>query len=222
MHITTNTVMEGWKQALNHILAKGTAFTGGDGRSCVETLNLTLTIQEPQQDIEAPIEIMQRFDKWVYPRAEEIKHIITAQRDHSAYEYLYGPRLFNYRGEFDQVTEFIVPLLKQDPTSRRAVAVLYDPVQDSKITNKETPGLIMVQCKLQEQVLHMTALIRSNDFFVGWPANIYQLHDLQRYIAKQLEAHNGSLTTISHSAHVYAEHQADIRSLLEGTPSEAL
>src|SRR3989338_9107152 len=122
-----------------------------------------------------------------------------------SYEYSYGPRIFNYRG-VNQINDFIIPLLKKDHSSRRAVITLFDPSTDSNLLSKNIPSLLYIYFKIKENRLTLTCSIRSNDLFIGWPGNIYQIIMLQKHVAELLGAKIGELTTISCSAHIFHEH----------------
>ena len=156
---------------------------------------------------------MKKFE-WIYPSSEELSTIMFNKEDLAIYEYSYGPRIFNFSGKKDQVNEYIIPLLKNDPNSRRAIISLFDPRTDSDIINKNVPSLMFIHFKIKEDKLNCTCLIRSNDFFVGWPGNIYQIYLLQKYIAEKLNIKTGILTTISCSAHVFHEHFENIKKVI--------
>ena len=119
------------------------------------------------------------------------------------YSYSYGSRMFNFHRKIDQINNYVIPLLKDNPSSRRAVISIFDPSVDSNLLTSDTPGLLFVDLKLRNKMLNLVATIRSNDFFFGWPANIYQLFTLQKYIAEKLNCGIGSLTTFSISAHLF-------------------
>ena len=93
--------------------------------------------------------------------------------------------------------------------------MLYHPVVDSKINIKETPGLISIFFKILNNKLTLTTVIRSNDMFIGWPANIYQVYLLQKYVAEKLGLETSSITTISHSAHVFDEYSEEVDKVLK-------
>jgi thymidylate synthase len=215
MEIIKETVMEVWKAALSHILEEGTDFKDRENRMCREVLNLTLTITNPKNRIDAPMEVMNRSEKWVYPSKEEISGIMLQNKTSTIYEYTYGPRIFNFQNQKNQIADFVIPLLKKDPTSRRAVVILYEPVKDSKIENKNIPSLILIYFKIKEHRLYSTCFIRSNDLFVGWPANIFQINTLQEYLAEKLQLDIGELTTFSASAHIFEEHFDDIKEIIK-------
>ena len=215
MEINKKSTMEAWKEALHQITRHGDDFLDREQRTCRELLNLTLTITEPSKDIDAPIRIMQNTDKWVYPSKDELKGIMLERPKPGVYEYTYGPRIFNFANTKDQINEFILPLLKQDRHSRRAAIILYDPVRDSNFESENIPSLILIQFKIKDDKLFVTAYIRSNDYYIGWPANVYQIFVLQEYLADKLNTSIGSLTTFSASAHVFEEHFEDVEGIIK-------
>ncbi|PIZ54003.1 hypothetical protein COY26_00300, partial [Candidatus Woesearchaeota archaeon CG_4_10_14_0_2_um_filter_33_10] len=68
-----------------------------------------------------------------------------------------------------------------------------------------------IDFKIRKQKLNATMVVRSNDLFFGWPANLYQLFVLQDYIGKKLGCKTGSLTTFSNSAHIFKDQFEDIQ-----------
>ncbi len=212
MEIIAQTTMDAWKSALSVIMSHGKDFKDQEGRICREVLNMTIIVENPHQDIEEAITKMEKFD-WIYPSREELKNIILSQEESGVYAYNYGPRIFNSTGK-DQINDFIIPLLKENPTSRRAIITLYKPPVDSIPTNKHVPGLIDIYVKIEEGKLNLTGVIRSNDIFIGWPANMYQLHLVQEYIAQKLLIPRGSITTVSFSGHIFTEHMDRIHKII--------
>lgn len=213
MEIKEKTVVDAWKKSLKYILDNGVDFIDRDERNCRETLNLTIIVKDPEYDYDKPIDIMQQFE-WVYPSKEELESIMLSREQPASYEYSYGPRIFNFKG-VDQINDFILPLLKKDPTSRRAIITLFDPSTDSNLLSKNVPSLLYIYFKIKEDKLTLTCSIRSNDLFIGWPGNIYQIIMLQRHVAELLGIKTGELTTISGSAHIFHEHFEMIDKILQ-------
>ncbi|GIU69487.1 MAG: thymidylate synthase [Candidatus Woesearchaeota archaeon] len=218
MEIHEQFVYNAWIKSLKYILDNGTDFIDRDKRNCREILNLVIIIDNPEEDYEKPIDEMQNFD-WIYPSKEELESIMLHKENMSGYDYSYGPRIFNFRG-VDQINNFIIPLLKSDPTSRRAVISLFDPSTDSNVMSKNIPSLLYIYFKIKNEKLDLTCSIRSNDLFIGWPGNIYQIVLLQRYVSHLLGIKTGSLTTISGSAHIFHEHFEIIEELLKRKNSQ--
>ena len=214
MEIIKDSTQEAWKAMLKSIMADGTLITDKDKRVSWEVLNAIITIKNPSQDITKPIESMRELKKWVYPELDELEDVFFTKEASFVYYYTYGVRIFNYSNAKNQVDDFIIPLLQKDPTTRRAVIVLYYPVIDSNINIKETPSLLSLFFKIVGEKLTVTSVIRSNDMFIGWPANIYQIYLLQKHVAEKIGVEPGSITTISHSAHLFQEYKEEIDSIL--------
>lgn len=210
MEISELTAMDAWKAALDHIMHHGKDFQDKDNRTCKEVLNLSVCIQHPELSVDDPIDYLQNTNKWVYPSKDELISIIFNKDLDSMYEYTYGNRIFAYDGVLDQVNNYVIPLLRSKPSSRRATIMTMNPLEDLQLTNRNAPGLVSLHFKIEEKKLLLTSIIRSNDYFIGWPANVFQLVALQKYIAEQLDLQVGSLTTYSISAHVFEEYKKDI------------
>ncbi|MBU0957750.1 MAG: hypothetical protein KKF56_02975 [Nanoarchaeota archaeon] len=203
---------EVWKKALNEIMEKGEEHIDNRNRQIKEIMNMQLEIQAPNE-IEKPIEILNSFEKWKYPPFEEIKNFILSKKNISGYYYNYGARAFNFNGK-NQVDDYIIPMLKKNDTSKRAVIIFYNPTEDSHFTRKDTPGLIQMDFKIRKGKLNVTSIIRSNNMFFGWPANIFQTYCLLDYIAKEIGTEIGTITTFSTSAHVINEQYDAINKVL--------
>ncbi len=214
MIIEEKTTLEAWKKALKHVLNKGIDFKDENSRICREVFNLVINIKEPEHGITKPISILNKSRIWKYPPLDEMASIMLSKKLAPEYSYSYGPRLFNFQGKINQIDDFIIPLLKNVRSSRRATAVLWDPVEDSNTLKRDIPGLILVDFKLRNNKLNTTAVIRSNDLFFGWSANIYQIFILSRYIRKELNCSQGFITTISVSAHIFEDQFGYIKKVL--------
>ena len=214
MEIIAKTVMDAWRQTLNAIYNKGVDFVDRDKRVCRELLNLLLII-ESANDIEDPVDVMKSFRDFVYPSKEEIRNIMLDKVSDSGYDYSYGHRLFHYKNTKNQIDDYILPLFRSDPLTRRAIVTLYDPLIDSEKNTKSVPGLVNIYFKIRDSKLNITVMIRSNDFFIGWPANVYQIYLLQKYVSEKIKISMGSITIFSTSAHVFQEHFEKLRDIVK-------
>lgn len=189
---------------LAEAMKNGVEFTDRKNRLCKETLNIITSIESPE-NITKPIEILSSFKKWAYPSLEELKAFMLESEDIPGYYYHYGSRAFNYQDGLNQVDNYLIPLLKKEPTSKRGIIVFYGPEKDTLPLKRETPGMVMMNFNIRNKKLHATAVIRSNDLFFGWPGNIVQTYYLADYVSKELNVPLGSLNTISISAHIFEE-----------------
>ena len=212
VEIKGKTANEVWRKLLASIMKNGESYLDRRNRICKEALNVVATI-ESVEGITKPIETLNKFNKWVYPSEEQIKNFILNKEDSSEYYYNYGERAFNFEG-INQVDEYIIPLVKKTPTSKRAIVMFYS-TKDSLPLRKEVPGLVSINFEIRNNQLHSTLIIRSNDMCHGWPGNVAQAYYLTEYVANELNCKIGSITTFSISAHIFEEQFDDIKKILK-------
>ncbi|MFH1916547.1 MAG: thymidylate synthase [Nanoarchaeota archaeon] len=215
MDVVEQGTMKAWIAGLSAIQRYGVDFVDKDTRTCKEVLNLVVRINDAHKDVLEPISYLTQLNLWIYPTVEELQAIIFARKTIPTIQFTYGSRIFNFQEKIDQIHDFIIPLLKSDPTSRRAVLTIFDPVKDAQIYNKEVPGLVSIYFKMHEGKLTVTGTLRSNDYFIGWPTNVFQIYKLQEYVAHEIGVSPGELITISHSAHFFEEYTELIDDLLK-------
>jgi len=213
MEIRAATMTEAWRQAISLILREGRIFIDDDKQECHELRDLTVTIENPATAADG-VRAMRTAQNWVYPSEEELANIMLDKEAASIYDYLYGQRIFGYRDAFNQIDEYVIPLLQRRPNSRRAVVSLLDPEEDLRLDAKNILGLCLLHFRVVERRLCVTAVIRTSGFFTGWPANVYQVTKLQEYVARALSLPQGSITTVSLSAHLFSENLEDVSAVL--------
>lgn len=207
--------LSAWKFALSRVLHEGhDTIDNFDGRVFREMQNLIVHVDD-FSDITAPIDIISNFQKWVYPRVDEIATVTLGRKNSPAYLYTYGQRVFNYEDKMNQINEFIIPLLKENPSTRRAIVNIWEPLIDSNKYNKEVPSMLILDYKIRKEALHLTVVMRSCDILFGFPSNIYQGFLLLEYVAQKLDLKPGRLTVVSLSAHVFEEQFDDVNSILK-------
>jgi len=115
----------------------------------------------------------------------------------------YGPRLAPH-GSMSLLYR-IVELLKEKPTSRRAVIPIYS-VSDVVIDHPEIPCTCTLQFLIRRNRLLMIVYMRSNDAFKGLPSDIFAFTMIQEMLARALEVEVGSYKHFVGSLHLYEEH----------------
>ncbi|MBN2142751.1 hypothetical protein JW711_05480 [Candidatus Woesearchaeota archaeon] len=213
MEIIKNSIMEAWKATLKALLEAQEMEEQG-GKKTREIMNLVITVRNAEE-ITRPIEVHKSIKKWSYPELDEIEEVFFREESSPIHNYTYGARMFNFENKMNQLKDYVIPLLRKDPKSRRAIITLFDPIQDSFIGKEATPGIISIHFRIIEGKLWISALIRSNEMFTGWPANMYQISLLQKRTCEELGAEPGPMTTISHSAHLREEHYEEAREVLK-------
>lgn len=124
--------------------------------------------------------------------------------------YTYGNRMRLHFG-VDQIAE-VVAKMTREPVTRSAVISLWDPGKEGG----GSPCLNHLWFRIRDGRLHMTATIRSNDMFFGWPENAYGLRHLQENVRERYMLESGAfcedgrltlgdLVINSQSAHIYED-----------------
>jgi len=200
-----------WRDAIATILKSGSQYKDTDKRTCVEVLGMMLTVTDPHS-VQEPITRLAHADRWIYPELSEISSVMLSKSG-VGYAYSYGKRLFAHSSGQNQIDNYVIPLLKTDQNSRRAVAILFDVATDSNTQSKQAPGLLTLDFKIREGKLHVHGFIRSLDVFIGLPANIFQLQVIGEYVAQRVHFPLGTLTLTASSAHVFLENKADMQKI---------
>jgi thymidylate synthase len=198
--IRANSISDAWYRGLNLIWNHGHEVTDERGSRIREYLNLMIVIQNPYID-QIPKDI-----SWNEERLEEYaKQLITGENVQD-FEYTYGQRLRNWNEEVDQIA-YVIDKLKQNPATRRATAVTWVPTIDTVVN--EVPCMIIDDFKIRGGKVNLTTMFRSHDFAGAYPANLYGLSRLLKFVAGEVGVSPGMITTISVSAHIY-EHDWDM------------
>jgi hypothetical protein len=119
----------------------------------------------------------------------------------------YGTRLRQYGDEYvtDQLQE-ITKKLQADPSTRQAVATLWDPYLDNDPGHKDYPCNFALKFSIRELKLNMTVINRSNDVHWGlFGVNFSQFSFIQEILAAILGVAVGEQIHISDSLHLYLD-----------------
>lgn len=120
----------------------------------------------------------------------------------------YGYRWRKHFGR-DQLG-LLIKLLKQDPTSRHGVVLMWDPREDglggTKKANVPCPYSFTVN--IIGGRLHLHLIVRSNDMYLGFPADVAGFTLLQCILAQKLGVKPGVYSHSISNAHIY-ENQFD-------------
>lgn len=199
-------IVEVWVHLLAAVLAFGrrdlTAYTVQQR----ELLDVVATIQD-----EDPAEFF--LPEWVPLTREQLDayypQLLTSRRPENI-AYTYGERLFDFNGR-DQIAA-MVDELRATRYSRRAVAGLWDPARDAR--SVDPPCLNLIQARVRDGKLYLTAYFRSHDVFRAWLMNAFGLRKLQAEIAERVgDCMIGDLVIVSQSAHIYADSWEPVRAV---------
>ncbi len=197
---------DAWQYAKNLIATFGDKVITEDRKLTKEICNLQLTILEPLEGF--PI----AGSGWDLAGLNRYAEQLLDGHNKYGFAYTYGERLRKYEDEQldedpeDQI-EHVIGCLNANNTTRRAVATTWMPWVDPY--NKEVPCLQILDFLQRNNAVSVTAFFRSQDIERAWPANVYGISKILKYVVDALNCYGnsniktGSLTTISASAHIY-------------------
>lgn len=188
-----------------------------NGQKTTELASLVVNIEQPRErcliNLERKNNIFASIAEtcWVMAGRNDVEFLsnylpraIDFSDDGETWRAGYGPRLRNWNG-IDQVKE-IYKILKDDPTSRRAVITLYDPDRDFT-TSKDIPCNNWLHFMIRDGNLNLDVAVRSNDVIWGFSAiNVFEWSVLLEMMAHWLEVDVGRLTFFVSSMHIYDRH----------------
>jgi thymidylate synthase len=125
----------------------------------------------------------------------------------------YGPRLFGGADGTSQVAT-ITELLRRKPSTRRAVAQLFD-ARDLRGTSIDVPCTCTLQFMIRSGSLHMIVYMRSNDVVLGLTHDVFAFTMLQELLARSLGVELGTYRHFVGSLHLYETRIATARQFLE-------
>jgi thymidylate synthase len=118
---------------------------------------------------------------------------VLVDPDH-AQDAAYGPRT---AGQWDRIYH----ILRENPTSRRAVAVIWRPVDLG--TTSDQPCTLTLQFLLRDGRLELHSSMRSQDVFLGLAYDLFAFTQVQLTMANWLRAAPGPLIHHVGSLHIY-------------------
>lgn len=130
----------------------------------------------------------------------------------------YGYRWRKHFGR-DQLGK-LVALLEQDPSSRQAVVVTWDPASDGLggVSRGNVPCPYTFTVNIIGGRLNMMNVVRSNDMILGFPHDVAGFALLQMMLAQRLGVAPGTYSHIIANAHIYDTHYAGAKEMI-GRPT---
>jgi thymidylate synthase len=120
----------------------------------------------------------------------------------------YGERFFSYN-ENNQIQN-IINLLRDKPTTRRAVIQLFD-ASDLSQEFKSIPCTCTLQFIIRNDQLNLLVNMRSNDAYRGLPHDVFAFTMLQEIIARSVNVDVGIYKHCVGSLHLYEDCQDKAR-----------
>jgi len=200
--------------AAAHVLATGTQ-ANPRGMATCEVLGVHLQLSDPRRRLihlppvrllnpafavaEAMWIISGSDASWIF----DFNKRLERYADGGVLRGAYGPRLRRWHG-VDQLDRARHQLLA-DPSSRRAVVQLFDPVRDLA-GGSDIPCTLGYRFFLRDGRLDMHTTMRSNDLWLGFPYDVFTATVIQELVAGWLGVALGEYRHSVDSLHLYAEH----------------
>lgn len=178
---------DAWRACVRRVLDDGRHVTD-DGSLLKEVLNVSLSAWTcASQDLEAS-----------GADADRLRLMIDKYESLSVlpmYRVSYG-KLFREHAGVDQL-DWLVRRLRLRPEAKSATIGFHTPGEDV------LSCISLVDCKLRDGQLHLSAVFRSQNVFASQPGNACALRRIQTRIADDLTVPPGALTLHVMSAHIY-------------------
>lgn len=188
--------VDGWTRVIRKIMEGGMQRVDERGIDTRWLDNVMIHVCKPLENRVSPL----------YPFSEKVlKEKYATQLlipDRMDFDYTYGERLNAWGdGEVNQI-DYVIDKLRKNPNTRRAVATTWDPRKDTN--TDEVPCLNHFVFMARDKELDLSLMIRSNDMFGAWLANVYALGELLTYVCDETDLEMGTITTVSVNAHIYS------------------
>lgn len=227
MHTTMQSLRTGYKDLGRSILAHGDP-TAPRGESTMEVLGASFTCLDPVDSLTtgsgrgvvkalAATEALQLIGGFHDPEtlvaaAPHFEAFLDPET--GAQRSPYGPRLE------DQIP-YAIETLKADKDTRRAQVVVWDARLDAKQGLHDYPCTTSLQWLVRGDRLHMQVHMRSNDFWLGVPYDVFEFTQVQLAVASILGIEPGHYRHSAASLHVYEKHYEKVNALVEPTDDPA-
>jgi len=200
--INAETLGAAWLKCIKKVMDYGKLIKDGD-ENLLEICNLFIRIDSISQDDS----IIQKYAD--AKRIELMHRKYESMEPIEPFDVSYGKCLYCNQG-IDQIKK-IVQRLKEKPESKSATISLHTP-QDKKPT-----CLSLIDCKIRQNKLNMTAIYRSQNIYGSQPGNILALSKIFIKIANALILNTGYFYLYIISAHIYEKDFNKVRNILGHT-----
>jgi hypothetical protein len=156
---------------------------------------------------------------WMLAGRNDLKPLVKFARNMERYsddgETLhdaYGHR-WRYWFSMDQL-EIIIGKLKKDPSDRRCVLTMWDPMIDLDRSGKAVPCNLIATFQIVDEKLDLNIFCRSNDIIWGtYGTNCFHFSVLLEYMALEIGCCVGIMRQISINWHAYLDTYETLKSL---------
>lgn len=112
---------------------------------------------------------------------------------------------YGWQWQREHQLDYVVSELKQNPNSRRAALSIYD-AKEWPQYRKDTPCTFAIHFTIDDGLLNMTVMMRSNDLWFGFCNDQFCFSELQYMIANRLAVNVGTYYHFVCDLHLYERH----------------
>ena len=184
-------ILEAWKEVLHLLNRFGRRVTLKKGER-LELQHVKVVVEKPSFEADDQLKAVNLDPDRLRRYQEEI--LSGQMRPDETYNY--GHRLRSY---FDIDTlAACAERLKRDPEDRKSYVTLWDNTRDlGQVEGR--PCLVSLYFRKFEGKLTLSATFRTHNAMDAYPMNLYGLHAIQSWVAKEAGLVPGALVVISHS-----------------------
>lgn len=216
-------ISEAYEVAMNNVIKCHELVTTEDGEETWQAPPFTICITQPYRS--NFIHKFSQYGKEFY--AKYAKDILQGTPSNFVYDY--HTRIFKYRMHFydelintfvpdetynkilnvyiDQI-EYVVDKLKSEPTTRRALAITWQPFIDE--VKKDVPCLQFIQFWIENGYLNMYVVFRSEDILSAMNPNMYGIYNIQKHVATKVGVKIGKYYHTITMPHAYWQRDANV------------
>ena len=194
----------------------------------IEKRNLQFLLTEPLRRIalnpKRPINLIAAISRfvWMISGSDRLEDIAFYQENVRFYTdnglsvpgSSYGKRLFEPLPGVDQIRD-VIEILKENPSSRRACASIWQPIDASRISSKDMPCAFGLNFEIRDGKLFSTLVMRSNNATDLLHMNLFEFTLLGEIIAKELGVKYGGHIHNVFSMHIFEKDKARAETILE-------
>lgn len=208
MHLDLEDMRDGYVRLGRTIMDHG-EHAAPRGEPTAEILGASFTLHNPYDALPVGVgrgvvkalavtEALQAIGGITDPRRliEVAPHFAKFTDEHGELRGAYGPRL---RTQIPLAIE----RLERDPDSRQALVAIWQPALDSVMGLHDYPCTISLQWAIRRGRLVAFTHMRSNDFWLGVPYDVFMFTRLQITIAEVLSIPVGPYHHAANSLHIY-------------------
>lgn len=193
MLIESNDIASAWESSICHLIQDGEWVPAERGNRAKELRNVLFSILSPSLK-------PQISDKYVFSKnflAEYADNYFMSEKINNSVAQRvsrFGEMKLN---QINRVTE----ILSQHDYSRRAVISPW--IQNEDLFSNHPPCVVLLQFLVRNNLLEITAVLRSNDAWLAALPDMIAIHKVQTKVAEKLNIEMGRLCMLSNSYHMY-------------------